>query len=75
MARFSLRDRFWPLFVVKVIALATVEFTLGINLLSGYPIASLAAALAIAGGLWWTWVRAGRPGGVSQIEAIAEGEL
>ena len=72
MARFSLTDRFWPLFVVNVVALVAVAFTLGINLLAGYPIASLASALAIAGGLWLMWVRAGRPRGVSQIEALAE---
>ena len=70
MARFSLRDRFWPLFAVNVIALVAVGFTLGINLLSGYPIASLASALAIAGVLWVMWVRAGRPRGVSQAEAL-----
>ena len=74
MARFSLTDRFWPLFVVNVVALVAVAFTLGINLLAGYPIASLASALAIAGGLWLMWVRAGRPRGVSQIEALAEAE-
>ena len=74
MARFSLRERFWPLFAVNSLALVAVGFTLGINLLAGYPIASLASALAIAGGLWLMWVRAGRPRGVSQIEALAEAE-
>ena len=75
MAKFSWTERFWPLLVVNVLALIAVTFTLGVNLLKGYPLASLGAAFAIAGGLWYAWARAGRPTGVAQVEAIAGAEL
>ena len=73
MTRFSLTERFWPLFALNTVALVAVAFTLVVNLFKGFPLASLAAALLIAGGLWWMWVRAGRPTGVSQVE-VAAGE-
>jgi hypothetical protein len=49
-----------------------VGITLGVNLARGYPVASLAAALLIAGTLYALWLRAGRPRGVSEAERLAE---
>lgn len=43
---------------------AGVGFALLVNLTRGYPLFSLAVSLAIAGGFYWLWVRAGRPGGI-----------
>ena len=52
-------------------AVAAVGFTLAINLGRGYPLASLAAALVIAGALYALWVRAGRPRGIAEAEQFA----
>ena len=54
---------------------ALVGFTLIVNLLRGYPLVSLAAALLIAVTFHRLWVRAGRPRGVSQLERSVEREL
>ncbi len=54
---------------------ALVGFTLFVNLLRGYPLVSLAAALLIAVIFHRLWVRAGRPRGVSQLERSVEREL
>ncbi|MHB8452829.1 MAG: hypothetical protein ACYDAQ_20600, partial [Mycobacteriales bacterium] len=62
MTRFSWRERRWPAWAGNAVGLSLVAFTLGVNLLRVYPIASLAASAALASGLWWRWVRAGRPG-------------
>ncbi|HEY3615130.1 MAG TPA: hypothetical protein VGK92_15575 [Gaiellales bacterium] len=72
MARFSLRDGRRTLLVVNGIAALAVAFTLAINLGRGYPLASLAAALAIAGSLYALWVRAGRPRGIAEAERLSE---
>jgi hypothetical protein len=72
MARFSLRERNRPLLAVNSLAAAAVAFTLALNLGRGYPLASLAAALAIAGALYVLWVRAGRPRGIAEAERLAE---
>jgi hypothetical protein len=72
MARFSRRRRRWPLLAINCVGAAAVALTLAVNLARGYPLVSLAAALAIAGVLYAAWVRAGRPGGVS--EAVEEAE-
>jgi amino acid transporter len=75
MLRFSYREkRRWSLLLNGLGALA-VAFTLGINLLRGYPIVSLGASLLIAGAFYWLWVRAGRPRGVSQIEQLVESQV
>ncbi|TMJ96854.1 MAG: amino acid permease, partial [Actinobacteria bacterium] len=51
---------------------AAVALTLAVNLARGFPVASLAAAGAIAGSLYTLWVRSGRPTGISKAEALAE---
>lgn len=68
MARFSLRDRRRGLAAVNVAGAAAVAFTLIVNLARGYPLLSIAATAAIAGGLYTLWVRAGRPAGIEEIE-------
>lgn len=72
MARFSLREGKRALLTVNTLAAAAVGFTLAINLGRGYPLASLAAALGIAGALYVLWVRAGRPRGIAAAEVLAE---
>lgn len=72
MARFSWQDKNWPLFAVNVVASIAVMFTLIINLGRGYPLVSFAAVLIIAIGLYYAWVRAGRPEGVTELEQHAE---
>jgi hypothetical protein len=49
-----------------------VIVTLAVNLGRLYPIASLVAATAIAATLHRLWVRAGRPSGAADAEALAE---
>jgi hypothetical protein len=72
MARFSLRQRHIGQLVVNVVGALAVAFTLVVNLARGEPIASLAAALAIAAVLYALWVRAGRPRGIRNVAAEAE---
>jgi hypothetical protein len=74
MARFSQREGRRALLVVNCVAAVGVAFTLAINLGRGYPLASLAVALALAAGLHRLWVRAGRPSGISRAEALAAAE-
>lgn len=52
-----------------------VGLTLGADFARGYPIVSFIAACAIAGILYFLWVRAGRPRGVAQAERVAELDL
>jgi hypothetical protein len=72
MAKFFRSERRWPLLVSSLAGAAAVAVTLIVNVARGYPIVSLAAALAIAAVLHRLWIRAGRPRGVGQIERIAE---
>ncbi len=58
--------------VINLLGAGVVGFTLVMNLLRGWPLLSLAAALAIAGGLSLLWVRAGRPRGISSAVQHAE---
>ena len=74
MARFSLNEGNHALLAVNGVAVAAVGFTLAINLGRGYPLASLAAALLIAGALYALWVRAGRPRGIAEAERFAEAD-
>lgn len=60
-ARFPLRQRHIGQLVVNVAGALAIAFTLVVNLARGEPIASLAAALAIAGVLYALWVA---PGGL-----------
>lgn len=73
-ARFSYREKNWPRFALNLLGTTIVAFTLVINLGRIFPLVSLAAALLIAGALYGLWVRAGRPSGVRNIEAIAEAD-
>jgi hypothetical protein len=75
MGRFSRRDGAIGFLVVNVVAAGMVGVTLVVNLARGYPLASLGAACAVAGWLYWLWARAGRPTGVSDADRIAELEL
>lgn len=72
MAAFAYRERSMPWLVLNVVAGLAVAFTLVANLTRPAAIGSLAATLAVAGGLYWAWVRAGRPRGT--LEAVAEAE-
>ena len=75
MSVFSRREGRHLLLAVNLVSLGAVVLTLAINLRRGYPIASLAAASAVAALLWALWVRSGRPPGVSEAERRAEEEL
>ncbi len=56
----------------NTIGAALVLFTIAVNLRRGYPIASLAASVAIGGLFMWLWRRQGRPRGIAMAEAEAE---
>ena len=72
MARFARREGRRASMAVSLLGAVVVAFTLAINLSRGYPIASLAASLAIAAVLYRLWVGAGRPRGIAT--AVVEGE-
>lgn len=72
MARFSRQERRWCSLALNLFGAVVVGFTLLVNLGRGYPIVSLAAALGVAGVFHRLWVRAGRPRGVSEAEALGE---
>jgi Amino acid permease len=74
MAWFSWRERTRGLLLVNLVGALVVAFTLAVNLARGAPIASLAAALLLAAGLYAGWVRAGRPSGIQHAAAQAEAE-
>jgi hypothetical protein len=74
MARFSYRQGARVLVATNVVGAIVVAFTLVVNLLRGYPLLSLAGTVLIAGGLYWRWIRLGRPAGLSQVEREAEAE-
>ncbi|WP_232248235.1 APC family permease [Streptacidiphilus rugosus] len=74
MARFSLSERQFGHAVVNLVGAVAVTFVLVVNLSRGEPIASLAAAVLIAGGLYRMWVKAGRPRGIRDVAAEAESE-
>lgn len=72
MALFARKDRQPGFFILNTVGALVVAFTLIANLSRGFPIVSLAAALAIAGLLYWAWTRAGRPRGIRNAAAEAE---
>ena len=72
MARFSRRGRRWALLAVNCLGAGAVALTLALNLARGYPVVSMAAALAIAFALYRLWVRDGRPRGISRAVVEAE---
>lgn len=73
MAVFSHREGRRSLLAINVLAAAGVSFTLVVNLSRGDPLVSLGAALMIAAGLYWLWVRAGRPRGIRHASAKSGG--
>ncbi len=72
MARFARQDHRTGQLVLNTVGAVVVAFTLVVNLARGLPLVSLAAALLVAGVLYRTWVRAGRPGGIRDLAAQAE---
>jgi amino acid transporter len=72
MARFSRAERRPASFALNAVGAFVVGFTLVANLARGNPIISVAAALVIAAGLYWRWVRAGRPRGIASVMVAAE---
>jgi hypothetical protein len=74
MARFTYRRGATVLAATNVLGAVVVAFTLVINLLRGYPLISMAATILVAAGLYWRWVRAGRPLGLERIEREAEAD-
>lgn len=72
MYRFARAEHERRFQALTLAGLAAVTITLGVNLGRLYPIASLVAATAVAAALHHFWVRAGRPSGAAQAEALAE---
>ena len=72
MGRFFQSARQWPLLGVAAIAGIAVAITLCVDLARVTPLASLAAGLAIAAGLYALWLHAGRPTGIAEAERLAE---
>jgi hypothetical protein len=60
---------------VNMIGAAIVVFTIGVNILRGYPLASLLASVAIGAFFYRLWVAQGRPRGIAQIEVHVEREI
>ena len=73
MTRFARDEGSSALAWVNALAALAVAFTLAVNLLRGWPVLSLVGTLLIAAGLYVRWTRAGRPSGIEDIEAQAEG--
>jgi hypothetical protein len=74
MTRFCLREGHPWLALVNGLGMLGVSFTLVVNLARGYPLGSMAAMVIIAAGLYWAWVRAGRPNQIEEAEQDAEEE-
>lgn len=72
MARLSHRDGRPGWVLLNAVAALAVGFTLVANLTRPAALGSLAATGLVAGGLYWAWVRAGRPRGAAQAVAEAE---
>ncbi|MDN4482677.1 amino acid permease [Demequina lignilytica] len=72
MATFAWRERRPGWVVLNGVAALAVAFTLVANMTRPAAVGSLAATLVVAGGLYWAWVRAGRPRGAAN--AVAESE-
>ncbi|MFI9080028.1 amino acid permease [Streptomyces sioyaensis] len=72
MTHFARTEKKPALAWVNALAAGVVVFTLGVNLLRGWPVLSLVAVFVLAGGLYLRWSRAGCPGGIEDVEAQAE---
>ena len=71
---FRVERRRWRL-TISLLGATAVATTLGADLARGDPIVSVIGALAIAGGLYRLWVKAGRPSGLAEAEKLAEASL
>ena len=71
MAWFARQDRQPVLFIVNVLAIVAVVFTIGVDLARIYPLASLIASIAVAIGIYFFWVRAGKPTDIENIETLS----
>jgi amino acid transporter len=69
MVVFSYQEGKWVSLALNVVGSLIVAFVLVMNLARVTPIVSLGAALLIAGGLYWLWVKKGRPRGIAGAEA------
>jgi hypothetical protein len=67
-ARLSLRDREWGWLSINLVGAALVGFVLALNIARTL---ALTAAAAVAGYLYFAWVRRGRPRGVGEVEISA----
>ncbi len=72
MARFSRQEGKTAALITSALGAVVVAFTLAVNLSRGQPLASVAAALIVGGGLYCLWVRAGRPRGIAEAISHAE---
>jgi hypothetical protein len=67
-ARLSVRDRRWVDLSINLIGAGLVTFVLALNVLRTDGAIALAASGIVAGYLYLSWVRRGRPGGVGELE-------
>ncbi len=72
MALFAYRERHLGWFTLNIAAAIAVAFTLVANLFRLAAVGSLVATALVAGGLYYAWVRAGKPRGASHALAEAE---
>jgi peptidoglycan/LPS O-acetylase OafA/YrhL len=75
MAKFLRTERRRLRATVSVLGALAVAVTLASDLARGYPVVAVVCALGIAGLLYALWVRAGRPGGLTEVERLAEASL
>jgi len=73
MATFARRERRTGWVILNLVAASAVAFTLVANSLRPAAVGSLGATALVGGGLYFAWIRAGRPRGASH--AVAEAEL
>lgn len=72
MARFAFKGKEWFWFGLNVVAAIAVAFTLVSNLTRLAALGSLLATAIVAGGLYYAWVKAGRPSGTAHAVVEAE---
>jgi amino acid transporter len=68
MVVFSYREGERRLLALNTVGTLVVAFVLMMNLARVTPLASLGATLLIASGLYWLWVKNGRPRGIAGTE-------
>ncbi len=69
MVVFSYRESKRGALTLNSVGALIVAFVLVINLARVFPLASLGVAFFVAGGLYWLWVKNGRPRGIAGAEA------